>query len=49
LASPPPEGLPRELECWHCGSRRRVDGGERIVSAERRIENVKAILAAVRR
>jgi hypothetical protein len=44
----PAATLPRELQCSACGASRRVevDPSERIISTERRIENVNAILAA---
>jgi hypothetical protein len=44
------ESLPRELTCSQCGAIRRVgvDRSERIISTERRMENVNAILAAAR-
>ena len=44
------ESLPRDLTCSQCGAIRcvEVDRSERIISTERRIENVNAILAAVR-
>jgi hypothetical protein len=42
--------MPRDLTCSQCGAIRRVevDRSERIISTERRIENVNAILAAAR-
>jgi hypothetical protein len=42
--------LPRELRCAVCGSCRQVQAkdGARIISTERRMENVAAILTAVR-
>jgi hypothetical protein len=42
--------LPREFRCSSCGASSRVepDGDARIVSTERRIERVNAILAAAR-
>jgi hypothetical protein len=44
------ERLPAELRCWQCGTSRRVevDRSARIISTERRMENVNAILAAAR-
>lgn len=43
--------LPRELVCWSCGAVRRVEpnGDARIVSTERRIENIDHILARATR
>ena len=38
--------LPCELRCWSCGGSRRVEpnGDARIVSTERRIENITRVL-----
>ena len=38
--------LPCELRCWSCGNSRRVEpnGDARIVSTERRIENINRVL-----